>query len=115
MGTDQYPDTTEKARVLLGNYKPPRQKNVIESEMMEEFPSSREDEGILEDADAAAEGAAVEVQAGATRPLSQPSTKKGVLHVPIAMERLISSTVGNRATGETCAPSYLKSNIHSSK
>ena len=25
MGTDQYPDTTEKARVLLENYKPPRQ------------------------------------------------------------------------------------------
>ena len=25
MGTYQYPDTTEKARVLLGNYKPPRQ------------------------------------------------------------------------------------------
>ena len=25
MGTDQYPDTTEKRRVLLGNYKPPRQ------------------------------------------------------------------------------------------
>ena len=25
LGTDQYPDTTEKARVLLGNYKPPRQ------------------------------------------------------------------------------------------
>ena len=25
MGADQYPDTTEKARVLLGNYKPPRQ------------------------------------------------------------------------------------------
>ena len=25
MGTDQYPDTTEKARVLLGNYKPPCQ------------------------------------------------------------------------------------------
>ena len=25
MGTDQYPGTTEKARVLLGNYKPPRQ------------------------------------------------------------------------------------------
>ena len=23
--TDQYPDTTEKVRVLLGNYKPPRQ------------------------------------------------------------------------------------------
>ena len=25
MVTDQYPDTTEKVRVLLGNYKPPRQ------------------------------------------------------------------------------------------
>ena len=25
METDQYPDTTEKARVLLGNYKPPLQ------------------------------------------------------------------------------------------
>ena len=25
LGTDQHPDTTEKARVLLGNYKPPRQ------------------------------------------------------------------------------------------
>ena len=25
MGADQYPDTTEKSRVLLGNYKPPRQ------------------------------------------------------------------------------------------
>ena len=25
MGADQYPDTIEKARVLLGNYKPPRQ------------------------------------------------------------------------------------------
>ena len=25
MGTDEYLDTTEKARVLLGNYKPPRQ------------------------------------------------------------------------------------------
>ena len=25
MGTDQYPDTTEKARLLLGDYKPPRQ------------------------------------------------------------------------------------------
>ena len=25
MGKDQYPDTTEKARVLLGNYKPPSQ------------------------------------------------------------------------------------------
>ena len=25
MGTDHYPDTTEKAIVLLGNYKPPRQ------------------------------------------------------------------------------------------
>ena len=25
LGTDQYPDTTEKSRVILGNYKPPRQ------------------------------------------------------------------------------------------
>ena len=25
MGTDKNPDTTEKARLLLGNYKPPRQ------------------------------------------------------------------------------------------
>ena len=25
MGTDQYQDTTEKARIILGNYKPPRQ------------------------------------------------------------------------------------------
>ena len=33
---------------------------------MEDLPSSREDEGILEDADATTEGAAVEVQAGAT-------------------------------------------------
>ena len=24
IGTDQYPETTEKARVLLGNYKTPR-------------------------------------------------------------------------------------------
>ena len=44
---------------------------------MEEFSSSREDEGILEDMDAKTEGSAVEVQAGATRPLSDPSTKKG--------------------------------------
>ena len=45
--------------------------------MMEELPSSREDEGILEDADATAEGSAVEAQEGATRPLSQLSAKKG--------------------------------------
>ena len=70
MGADQYPDTTEKARLLLGNYKPPRQKNVIESEMMEELPSSREDEGILEDVDATTKWAAVEVQTEATKPLS---------------------------------------------
>ena len=30
MGTDQYPDTTEKARVLLVNYKPPRQQQSVE-------------------------------------------------------------------------------------
>ena len=83
--------------------------------MMKEFPSSIEDEGILEDADATTEGAAVEVQAGATRPLYQPSAKKGVLHVPIATEKLITSTVGKKANGQTCAPSYLKSNIHSPK
>ena len=72
---------------------------------MEELPLSREYEGILEDADATTEGGAVEVQAGATRPLSQPSAKKGALHVPIAMEKLIASTVGKKATGQTCAPS----------
>ena len=82
---------------------------------MKELPSSREDEGILEDADATAEGAAVEVQARATRPLSQPSAKKGALHVPIAMEKLIASTVENKATGQTCVPFYLKNNSHSSK
>ena len=27
LGTDQYPDTTKKARVILGNYKPPRQQH----------------------------------------------------------------------------------------
>ena len=83
--------------------------------MMEEFPSSREDEGILEDADATTEGAAVEVQAGATRPLSQPSAKKEALHVPITMEKLIASTVEKKVTRQTCAPFYLKSNSHSSK
>ena len=45
--------------------------------MMEELPLYREDEGILEDSDATAQGAAVEVQAEATQPLSQPSAKKG--------------------------------------
>ena len=83
--------------------------------MMEELSSSREDEGILEDADATTEGAAVEVQAGAAQPLSRPSAKKGALHVPIAMERLVASTVGKKATGQTCAPSYFKNNSHSSK
>ena len=41
---------------------------------MEELPSSREEEGILEDVDAdvTSEGAVVEVQAGATQPLSHP-------------------------------------------
>ena len=82
---------------------------------MEELPSSIEDEGILEDADATPEGAAVEVQARATRPLSQPSAKKGELHVPIAMEKLIYYTVEKKATGKTCAPFYLKSNSHISK
>ena len=71
--------------------------------------------GILEDADATIEGAAVEVQAGATRPLSQPSAKKGALHVTIAMERLIDSTWVIRPMGKHVPPSYLKSNSHSSK
>ena len=83
--------------------------------MMEELPSSREDKGILEDVDATTEGDAVEVQAGATRPLSQPSAKKGALYVPISMEKLIASTVEKKANGQTCAPFYLKSNSHSSR
>ena len=64
MGTDQYPDTTEKAIVLLGNYKPPRQQQRHHPEMMEELPSSREDEGIMEDADADAGGDARGVRSG---------------------------------------------------
>ena len=81
--------------------------NVINPEMMEELPSSREDEGILEDVDTTTEGGAVEVQAEATRPLSQPSSKKRALHVPIAMEKLIASTVEKEATGQTYVPFYL--------
>ena len=83
--------------------------------MMGELPSSRKDKGILEDADAATEGAAVEVQSEAMQPLSQPLSKKGVLHIPIVMERHIASTVGKKATGKKCSPSCLRSNIHSSK
>ena len=83
--------------------------------MMEELPSSREDEGILEDADATTEGAAVEVQAGAMLSLPQPSVKKGALHVTIAMEKLIASTVEKKAAGQTCAPFYLNNKSHSSK
>ena len=83
--------------------------------MMEELPSSREDEGILEGADATTEGAAVEVQAGATLPLSQPSSKKGALYVPITIEKLIASTVQKKATGQTCASFYLNNNSHRSK
>ena len=82
---------------------------------MEELPSSREGKGILEDADATTEGSAVEVQAGATQPLSQPSVKKGALHVPIAMEKLVASTVEKKAIGQTYVPFYLKNNSHSSK
>ena len=83
--------------------------------MMEELPSSREDEVILENVDATTEGAAVEVQTEATQMLSQPSAKKGALHVPIAMEKLIASTVDNKATGKTYFPFYLNNNSHSSK
>ena len=50
--------------------------NVIKPEMMEELPLSRKYEGILEDAEAAAEGAAVEVHTESMRPMSQPSAKK---------------------------------------
>ena len=89
--------------------------NVINPEMMEELLSSRKDEGVLEDADAETERAAVDVQAEAMRPLSQPSAKKGELHVQIGMERHIASAVGKKATGKTCAPSCLSSNSHSSK
>ena len=81
----------------------------------EELPSSREDEGILEDMDAKIEGSTVEVQEEATRPLSQPSSKKGALHVPIAMGKLIAFIVGKKATGKTYFPFYLKNNSHSSK
>ena len=83
--------------------------------MMGGLPSSREDGRILGDADVVIEGAAVEVQEGATQPLSQPSVKKGALHVPIAMERLTVSNVGKNATRQTSAPSYLKSKRHSYK
>ena len=83
--------------------------------MMEELPSSREDEGVLEDVDATKEGAAVEVQAEATRPLSETSANKGALHVSIVMEKLVASTVEKNATGKTYVPFYLKNNSHSSK
>ena len=83
--------------------------------MMEELPSSREDEGILEDVDATTEGAEVEIQSEATRPLYQPSVKNGALHVPIAMEKLIASTVEKKSIGQTYAPFYLKNNSHSFK
>ena len=83
--------------------------------MMEELPSSRENKGILEDVGAMTEWDAVEVQTEATQPLSQPSAKKGALHVPIAMETLIVSTVEKKATGKTYVPFYLKNNIQRSK
>ena len=59
------------------------------------------------------EWAAVEVQTEATQPLSQTSAKKGALHVPITMEKLIASTLGKKATGQTCAEkqSQLQMNI----
>ena len=83
--------------------------------MMEELPSIRKDEGILEGVDATTEGATVEVQSEATQPLSQTSDKKEALHVPITMEKLIASTVEKKATGQTYVPFYLKNNSHSSK
>ena len=75
--------------------------NVINPDMMEDLPSSKEEEGIMEDADATTEVSAVEVQAGENRTLYQPSAKKGALHVPIAMEKLIASTMEKKATGQT--------------
>ena len=72
---------------------------------MEELPSSREEEGILEGAYATTEGATVEVQAGATRPLSQPSAKKEALQVPIPMEKLVAPTVKKRPMGKHVPPS----------
>ena len=83
--------------------------------MMQELPSSREDKRILDDVDADKEGATVEVQAEETRPLSQPSGKKGALHVPITMRKLIASTVEKKATGQTYVPFYLKNNSNSPK
>ena len=62
----------------------------------------------MEDAEATTEGFAVEIQAGATGPLSQPSVKKGALHVTIAMEKLIASTVEKKAPGKMCAPLLLE-------
>ena len=82
---------------------------------MEELPSSREDKGIMKDVDATTECAAVEVHAEATQPMYQTSAKKGELHVPTAMEKLIASTVEKKATGQTYVPFYLNNNIHSSK
>ena len=82
---------------------------------MEELPSSREDEGILEKVDAMTEGVAVEVQTEATQPLSQPSGKKVALHVPTPMEKLIASTVEKKDNGQTYAPFCLNNNSHSSK
>ena len=76
--------------------------------MMEKLSSFREDEGILKDAAATAEGSAVDVQAGVTRPLSQTSAKKGALHVPIAMERLIASTVGGKGHWANMYPLLLE-------
>ena len=73
--------------------------------MMKELPSYREDEGILEDVEATTEWAAVEVQTEATQPLSQPSVKKGALHVPIATEKLIASTVEKKELGKHVPPS----------
>ena len=80
--------------------------------MIEELLSSREDERVLKDMDAMTEWAAVEVQTEATQPLSRPSVKKEALHVPISMEKLISSTVEKKGIGKTYVPFYLKKNSH---
>ena len=69
----------------------------------------------MEAVDATAEWSEVEVKIEATQPLSQISVKKWALHVPIAMEKLIASTVEKKAIGENYVPFYLKNNSHRSK
>ena len=54
----------------------------------------------------------MEVQIESTQPLYQPSEKKVELHVPIAMKKIIASSVEKKATGKTYVPFHLKNNTH---